>query len=230
MAATDATETARASRGTACGVRASATGPTTTAVQAGAVTWAGTGTMIVLVWVVAAAGTGGTALLPAATMIVGVVATISMIALDTMILGVVATRGATAATATTAAGTALRLRSAATMIGATAEAEAEAGTGLLPADTMTGDTAQTGVGTATEATVVGVAVVVAGAAVQVGEVGGLREEATTTVVVMDPVVALPRAATTTEVMGPRGATETLAVVIDATLSRRALQGAKRSLM
>jgi hypothetical protein len=49
-------------------------------------------------------------------------------------------------------------------------------------------------------------------------------------VVMDPVVALPRAATTTEVMGPRGATETLAVVIDATLSRRALQGAKRSLM
>lgn len=178
---------------------------------------AATGTTMVLVWSVAVMG--GTAPHPAATMIVGVVATISMIA---MILGAVATRGAMAATATTAAGTALR--PADTLIGATTEAEA--GTGLLHADTMTGDTAQTETGTVTEATAV-VAAVVAGVAAQVGEVGGLREEATTTVVVMVP----PRVATTTEVMGPQGAqgaTETLAVVIEA--KGLAFWGAKRRLM
>jgi hypothetical protein len=207
-AAADATETARVSRATACGVRASATDPTTTAaVQVWGVIMTATGRSIDLVWAVAV--TRGTALVPAAMRTVRVVAT------HTMIRGAVATRGATSpATATTEAGTALL--PAATMIGATAEPGMAL---LLPAGTMTEGTAETGAGTANGAMAAAAAAEAppAGAAAPVLGAGG-RREVLTTAGAMDPVLALLREATTTEVMGPRRATENIAVGIDDTLS------------
>ena len=215
-AAADATETARVSRATACGVRASATDPTTTAaVQVWGVIMTATGRSIDLVWAVAV--TRGTALVPAAMRTVRVVAT------HTMIRGAVATRGATSpATATTEAGTALL--PAATMIGATAEPGMAL---LLPAGTMTEGTAETGAGTANGAMAAAAAAAAAaaeaaeappaGAAAPVLGAGG-RREVLTTAGVMDTVLALLREATTTEVMGPRRATENIAVGIDDTLS------------
>ena len=212
-AAADATETARASRATACGVRASATDPTTTAaVQMWGVIMAATGRSIDLVWAVAI--TRGTALVPAAMRTVGVVAT------HTMIRGAVATRGATPpATATTEAGTALL--PVATMIGATAEPGMAL---LLPAGTKTEVTGETGAGTANGAMVAAVAeeeeekAQPAGAADPVLVAGGRREEVLTTAGAMDPVLVLLREATMTEAMGPRRATENIAAAINATLS------------
>jgi hypothetical protein len=210
-AAADATETARASRATAFGVRASATDPmTTAAVQVWGVIMAETARSIDLVWAVAV--TRGTALVPAVMRTVGVVAT------HTMILGAVATRGATPpVTAMTEAGTALL--PAATMIGATAEPGMAL---LLPAGTMTEVTAETGAGTAAAA-----AAAADGAAAPVLGAGGLSEEVLTTVGAMDPMLALLREATMTEVMGPRRAMENIAAVIDATFSSACGDQARR---